>query len=638
VWSAPRGRSIASVHHHKPTGKRLALLSLGALGVVYGDIGTSPLYALRESLSVEHGIDVSRASVLGILSLILWSLLIVITVKYLLFVMRADQQGEGGILVLASLVTPKQEGSKTRRRTILILIGLFGTALLYGDGMITPAISVLSAVEGLEVATPSLGPYVLEITAVILVCLFMIQRRGTGSVGKMFAPVMILWFATLGVLGAIEIGARPDVLRAVNPAYALSFFADHGFKGFLVLGSVFLVVTGGEALYADMGHFGRRPIRLAWFCLVLPGLLLNYFGQGALVLGDPSTVENPFYLLAPHGLRIPLIVLATAATVIASQALISGAFSLAMQSVQLGYLPRLQISHTSAHERGQVYVPLINWSLMVACILLVFGFRSSTNLAAAYGVAVTMTMVITTILFYVVARDHWNWPRWAIGPLALVFFVVDASFLGANLFKIPKGGWFPLVAGAAVFAIMTTWKTGKKIVTERVRGADVPLDAFCQGIRKSQPTRVPGTAVYMYGRPFAAPPALVTNLRYNRVLHEHILLVTIVVEDTPRVHPRKALTIEHVGQGITQAILHVGFMQQPNVPKSLEADAAELRFHPLDSHYFLGRETILVTDRPGMASWREHLYALMARNARNAAAYFGIPADRAVEVGVQVEL
>jgi len=613
------------------------LLSLGALGVVYGDIGTSPLYALRESLHPSHGVDVTLASVLGILSLILWSLLIVITIKYLTFVMRADQQGEGGILVLAALVTPK-DGAVNRRRTVLILIGLFGTALLYGDGMITPAISVLSAVEGLEVSAPSLQPYVLEITVVILIGLFVLQRRGTGSVGKIFGPVMILWFIVIGALGVSAIAARPEVLKAVNPGYAISFFADHGFKGFLVLGSVFLVVTGGEALYADMGHFGRRPIRLAWFGLVLPGLLLNYFGQGALVIGDPKAIENPFYLLAPSALQWPLIILATTAAVIASQALISGAFSLAMQSVQLGYLPRLKIEHTSDRERGQVYVPAVNWTLMVACILLVFGFRSSTGLAAAYGVAVTATMVITTILFYVVARDHWHWPRWSIGPLALVFLTIDLGFLGANLFKIPKGGWFPLVAGAAVFAVMTTWKTGKRIVNERVRGGSVPLDAFCQSIEKSRPIRVPGTAVYLYGRPFTAPPALVTNLRYNRMLHEQILLVSIVVEDTPRVHPRRSLKIDHMGQGITQAVLHVGYMQQPNVPRALEADAAELRYHPLDSHYFLGRETIIITNRPGMAPWREHLYALMARNARNAAAFFGIPAERAVEVGIQVEL
>ncbi|HLA67424.1 MAG TPA: potassium transporter Kup [Acidimicrobiia bacterium] len=628
---------MSPIHPLKPTGKHLALLSLGALGVVYGDIGTSPLYALRESLHPSHGVDVTLASVLGILSLILWSLLIVITIKYLTFVMRADQQGEGGILVLAALVTPK-DGAVNRRRTVLILIGLFGTALLYGDGMITPAISVLSAVEGLEVSAPSLQPYVLEITVVILIGLFVLQRRGTGSVGKIFGPVMILWFIVIGALGVSAIAARPEVLKAVNPGYAISFFADHGFKGFLVLGSVFLVVTGGEALYADMGHFGRRPIRLAWFGLVLPGLLLNYFGQGALVIGDPKAIENPFYLLAPSALQWPLIILATTAAVIASQALISGAFSLAMQSVQLGYLPRLKIEHTSDRERGQVYVPAVNWTLMVACILLVFGFRSSTGLAAAYGVAVTATMVITTILFYVVARDHWHWPRWSIGPLALVFLTIDLGFLGANLFKIPKGGWFPLVAGAAVFAVMTTWKTGKRIVNERVRGGSVPLDAFCQSIEKSRPIRVPGTAVYLYGRPFTAPPALVTNLRYNRMLHEQILLVSIVVEDTPRVHPRRSLKIDHMGQGITQAVLHVGYMQQPNVPRALEADAAELRYHPLDSHYFLGRETIIITNRPGMAPWREHLYALMARNARNAAAFFGIPAERAVEVGIQVEL
>jgi KUP system potassium uptake protein len=602
---------------------------------VYGDIGTSPLYALRESFHPDHGVVVDERALLGVLSLIFWSLVIVISIKYLLFVLRADQQGEGGILVLTALISTK---SPARRRRFMILVGLFGTALLYGDGMITPAISVLSAVEGLEIAAPSLEPYVLWIAAVILVALFVLQQRGTAAVGRLFGPVMVVWFAVIGLLGLLSIFDHPDVLRALSPAYALAFFGDHGFSGFLVLGSVFLVVTGGEALYADMGHFGRRPIRLAWFGLVLPALLLNYLGQGALVLDDPAAVENPFYLLAPDSLQIPLILLATMAAVIASQALISGAFSLAMQSSLLGYLPRLRVQHTSALARGQVYVPTINWALMAACLTLVFGFGSSSNLAAAYGVAVTATMAITTMLFAVVARDKWNWPRWGVAAMTLMFLTIDVAFLGANLFKIPAGGWFPLVVAAVVFTAMTTWKTGKRLVGERLREGDIPLQAFVDSLEAHPPRRVPGTAVYLYRRPFSAPPILITNLRLHGVLHEHVILLNVEVEDVPRVHPRKALEVHHLGRGITQAILHVGYQQQPDVPRALEADATELRYHPLDSYYFLGRDTILVTGRPGMAPWRERMFAVMSRNTRNAASHFGIPAARAVEVGLQVEL
>ncbi len=605
------------------------------MGIVYGDIGTSPLYALRESFHPDHGVPVSEAALLGVLSLIFWSLVIVISIKYLLFVLRADQQGEGGILVLTSLLTIRNPGV---RRRVMILVGLFGTALLYGDGMITPAISVLSAVEGLEVAAPALEPYVLIIAATILVGLFAIQQRGTAAVGRIFGPVMVVWFVTLGLLGLFSVIDHPDVLRALGPGYAVSFFADNGFKGFLVLGSVFLVVTGGEALYADMGHFGRRPIRLAWFGMVLPALLLNYLGQGALVLDDPSAVESPFYLLAPAAMRVPLILLATMAAIIASQALISGAFSLAMQSSLLGYLPRLRVEHTSHLARGQVYVPTINWALMTACLALVFGFRSSSNLAAAYGVAVTATMAITTVLFAAVARERWKWPLPVVVVMAAAFLVVDIAFLGANLFKIPAGGWFPLVAAAVVFTLMTTWKTGKRLVGERLREGDIPLRAFVASLEAHPPRRVPGTAVYLYRRPFSAPPILITNLRLHGVLHEQVVILGVEVKDVPRVHPRKALEVHHMGHGITQAILHVGYQQQPDVPRALEADAAELRYHPLDSYYFLGRDTILVTGRPGMARWRERLFAVMSRNTRNAASYFGIPAARAVEVGLQVEL
>jgi KUP system potassium uptake protein len=449
---------------------------------------------------------------------------------------------------------------------------------------------------------------------------------------------MVAWFVVIGSLGLISILKHPDVLRALNPGYAVTFFADHGFNGFLVLGAVFLVVTGGEALYADMGHFGRRPIRVAWFGLVLPALLFNYLGQGALVLNDATAVESPFFLLAPEALRIPLIILATAAAVIASQALISGAFSLAMQSSLLGYLPRLRVEHTSDFARGQVYVPTINWALMAACLTLVFGFGSSSNLAAAYGVAVTATMAITTVLFAVVARSRWNWPQWRVVVMTTVFLTIDVAFLGANVFKIPAGGWFPLVAAAIVFTVMTTWKTGKRLVGERLREGDIPLRAFVESLEARPPRRVPGTAVYLYRRPFSAPPILITNLRLHGVLHEQVILLNIEVEDVPRIHPSKALEVHHLGHGITQAILHVGYQQQPDVPKALEADATELRYHPLASYYFLGRDTILVTDRPGMAKWRERLFAVMSRNTRNAATYFGIPPTRAVEVGLQVEL
>jgi len=619
-----------------PRGRRLAGLSLAALGVVYGDIGTSPLYALRESLDPDHGVGVTDQAVLGILSLILWSLLVVISFKYLVLVMRADHQGEGGILVLTALL--RDPASRGRLTAAAILVGLFGTALLYGDGMITPAISVLSAVEGLEVTVPSMGPYVLVITAAILVGLFVAQRQGTERVGRVFGPVMVVWFATLGVLGAVEISRHPAVLQAIDPRHAIRFFSDHGFGAFLVLGSVFLVVTGGEALYADMGHFGRRPIRLAWFSLVLPGLVLNYFGQGALVIADHSAVDSPFYLLAPSSLRIPLLVLATAATVIASQALISGAFSLAMQSVQLGYLPRLRIEHTSPQQRGQVYVPAVNWILMIASITLVFSFRSSGGLAAAYGVAVTMTMLITTVLFASVARRRWRWPRWWLALLIPPLLAVDLAFLGANILKIPDGGWVPLLVGLAVLAVMTTWHTGKTIINRRLREGEIPLEQFVDGLSPGKIARVSGTAVYLYAKPYAVPPILLANMRYHGVLHQRTILVAVQVEDRPRVHPRRRLEIHHVGNGITQVILHAGFMENPSVLAALEADAMELGFHPLESYYFLGRETILVTDAPGMARWREHLYTVLARNSRAAAPHFGIPAERVVEVGLQVEL
>ena len=616
----------------------LGTLSLAALGVVYGDIGTSPLYAMRESLEGHgHVLDVSEANVLGLLSLIFWSLIVVITVKYLVFVMRADNQGEGGILALTALVTPDGH-RRSRIRFTLIVVGLFGTALLYGDGMITPAISVLSAVEGTEVATDALDGWVIPISCAILVGLFVAQHRGTASIGKVFGPVMVVWFSTLGVLGLVHIADEPSVLRALVPTHAVEFFLDNGFKGFLALGSVFLVVTGGEALYADMGHFGTRPIKLGWFGIVLPGLVLNYFGQGALLLGEPDAIENPFYRLVPESFVLPLVVLATMATVIASQALISGAFSLTMQAVQLGYAPRFRIVHTSDRAVGQIYIPAVNWVLMVACLGLVVGFRSSTALAAAYGVAVTMTMVITTVLFAVVAAERFGWPMPMIGALAGTFLLVDLAFFGANVFKIPDGGWFPLVVGAVVLTLLTTWRTGRSIVNERISKARIALEDFMAGLDE-EPIRVPGTAVFLFSVPHAAPPALIANHRHNHVLHEQVVVAAIETAEVPRVPPAERATVHDHGEGIASVVLRYGFMEEPDVCTGLqEGAAADLGIDPDTVDFFLGSEQLIVTSRAGMARWREHLFAFMSRNATTAANYFGLPPERTTIVGMRVEL
>ena len=615
----------------------LATLGLAALGIVYGDIGTSPLYAMREAFLEEHGVAVEPTAVLGVLSLIFWSLILVISIKYLVFILRADNRGEGGILALTALITPAH--AMRRGRWGLIALGLFGTALLYGDGMITPAISVLSAVEGLEVITPRLEPFVIPITIGILAGLFMIQRHGTAGVGRIFGPVTLVWFGTLAVLGVSQIVQEPGVLRAASPHHAAIFFFDHGWNGFLVLGSVFLVVTGGEALYADMGHFGRRPIRLAWFIIVLPALLLNYFGQGALLIRDASAVENPFYRMAPDWALLPLVGIATAATVIASQALISGAFSLTLQAVQLGYSPRVQIEHTSALQRGQIYIPSVNWALMIACIGLVLGFRSSSNLAAAYGVAVTTTMTITTLLFFFVARERWAWSRWRAGVVAGGFLLIDLAFLSANLPKIPHGGWFPLVVGILIFTLLTTWKRGRVVLTKRMRGRTLPLNSFLESVMAHPPHRVPGTAVFMYSSSTGTPPALLHNMKHNKVLHEHVVFLTVRTEEIPSVPETERSSVENLGHAVWQVILRYGFMEDVDIPVALRAiEQPGLAFPPMETTYFLGRETLIATKRPGMAVWREHLFALMARNARSATAYFKLPPNRVVELGTQVEL
>ena len=633
---ADRGHGAAHGHDAQPSGRYLAVLSLTALGVVYGDIGTSPLYAIRESFLPQHGVAVTPSSILGVLSLIFWSLVLVISVKYLIFVLRADNRGEGGILALTSLVTPVS--ALRRGRWTLIIIGLFGTALLYGDGMITPAVSVLSAVEGLEVITPALSRFVEPITIIILAGLFLIQRRGTGGVGRIFGPVTLVWFGTLTALGLSQIVREPQVFGAVSPHHAVVFFLNHGWHGFLVLGSVFLVVTGGEALYADMGHFGRRPIRLAWFAVVLPSLLINYFGQGALLLRDPSAVVNPFFRMAPAWALIPVVIIATVATVIASQALISGAFSLTLQAVQLGYSPRVQIDHTSAREMGQIYIPAINWALMLACIGLVIGFRSSSNLAAAYGVAVTTTMVITTILFYFVETERWGWSKWVAIPLTLFFLMFDLAFWGANLLKIPHGGWFPLVIGAVVFTLLTTWKRGRLILSKRMRERTLPRDLFLESIREHPPTRVRGTAVFMYGAG-GTPPALLHNLKHNKVLHDRVVFLAVITEEVPAVPQAERLSVETLGDGFFHMELHYGFMEDADVPAALATVRHEgLTFPRMETTYFLGRETLIATRRRGMALWREHLFALMSRNARSATSFFRLPPNRVVELGAQIEL
>ena len=569
------------------------------------------------------------------LSLIIYSLLVVISIKYIAIVMRADNQGEGGILALTALL-PQREG---RKWSALILLGIFGAALLYGDGMITPAITVLGAVEGLKVTTPLFDPYVVPVAVAILVAVFAIQQHGTDRVGRMFGPIMVAWFVVIGVLGATWLVKHPVVLTAVDPRHAADFFREHEWHGFAVLGAVFLVVTGGEALYADMGHFGKRPIRIAWFALVLPALLLNYFGQSALLLENPAAAEQPFFLLAPGWALVPLVVLATAAAIIASQALISGAFSLTQQAIQLGYSPRLDIEHTSHHEMGQVYVPQVNWALMLCTILIVIGFGSSTALAAAYGIAVTLTMVITAILLQVVATERWGWHPALAYLVTGLFLVIDLAFFGANVLKITHGGWLPLVIGGVLFTLMTTWKTGRQIVAARLTARAIPIEEFLTSVNSTVPARVPGTAVFMTAQPKGTPPALAHNVRYNKVLHEHVVTLMITTQPVPHVPPDDQVTVRPLGQGVFDVRVRYGFMEDPNVPEALvRACEHGLELDEDDVTYFLGRETLLVTKSPGMAMWRERLFVLMARNAVRAPTFFRLPPERVVELGVQVEL
>jgi KUP system potassium uptake protein len=617
---------------------------LTALGVVYGDIGTSPLYAMRECFFGSHAVPPTHENVLGVLSLIIYALLLVISIKYVAIVMRADNQGEGGILALTALIPGRggtAGGGSSRLavgRPLLIALGIFGTALLYGDGMITPAISVLGAIEGLEVVTPLLEPYVVPITVVILVLLFAIQKFGTHRVGGLFGPIVIIWFFTIAALGVRWIAQAPAVLGAIDPRHAFTFFARNGFTGFAVLGAVFLVVTGGEALYADMGHFGKHPIRLAWFGLVLPALVLNYLGQGALLLLSPD-VTHPFFQLAPAWALLPLVVIASAAAVIASQALISGAFSITRQAIQLGLAPRLDVEHTSAREMGQIYVPQVNWALMAATVLIVIGFGSSGALAAAYGIAVTLTMMITVLLLYVVATERWRWPRLAVLAPTIVFLTIDTAFFGANALKVLQGGWVTLAVALLLFTLMTTWRTGRRLVAERLTARAIPLADFIARIDAVPPVRVPGTAVFMTAQATGTPAALAHNLRYNKVLHDHVIVLSVATAQKPHVAAEERLSVDSLPHHLFNVRLQYGFMEDPNVPEALLlARDRGLPIDPDDVTYFLGRETIIVTRRAGMATWREKLFVLMARNAVRATAFFRLPPERVVELGVQVEM
>ncbi|MBS1130839.1 MAG: potassium transporter [Proteobacteria bacterium] len=625
--------------HKEQDKKRLATLTLAALGVVYGDIGTSPLYSIKEVFGgAHHPVPITPDNVLGILSLFFWSLIIVVTLKYVSFIMRANNRGEGGIIALMTLAMHKGVAGSWQQK-MLVLLGLFGAALFYGDGIITPAISVLSAVEGLEILTPAFKPYILPITLITLVGLFIFQRRGTASVGALFGPVMVIWFAVIAALGAAAIFENPAVLAAVNPVHAFHFLTGNSLLGFFALGAVVLCITGGEALYADMGHFGAKPIQYAWLGYVLPALLLNYFGQGALLLADPSSVENPFYLLAPEWGRYPLVALATVATVIASQAVISGAFSITQQAIQLGYTPRLEIQHTSDEEIGQIYLPAINWMMLIAIIALVIEFGSSSNLAAAYGIAVTGTMLITNILAIAVAVRLWNWSPARAMLGALPFICIDLGFFLANSVKIADGGWFPLAFGLAVFILLTTWKRGRELLGLRLSADAMQLKAFVVDIAGSGIGRVPGTAIFMTPDPELVPHAMLHSLKHYKALHEQVVVMSVKVFDVPYVPDVDRVEVHRLSNNFSQVVVQYGFKDDPDIPAALAlCGEAGLAIEPMDTSFFLGRETLIPKLGSEMAYWRELLFVAMFRNAGSATAFFKIPSNRVVELGSQVVL
>jgi KUP system potassium uptake protein len=611
-----------------------------AVGVVYGDIGTSPLYAIRECFKEEHGLIANHENVMGVLSLILWALIVVVSIKYVVFIMRADNRGEGGELALLALILQTQQRqTDNARRFIIISLGLTGAALLYGDGVITPAMSVLGATEGLNVIAPQFHIFVVPATIVILLSLFLVQKKGTAKVGRVFGPVMVLWFITIAILGIMEIARSPHILLAINPWHGAMFFVRNGFAGFVILGAVVLAVTGAEALYADMGHFGKKPIRVAWFALVLPALMLNYFGQAALDLREPAAAANPFYLLAPRILLYPMVALATAAAVIASQALISGAFSITQQCIQLGYCPRMSIIHTSETEHGQIYIPEVNRALMIGCLTVVIGFRSTSALGAAYGIAVTGSMAISTILFSTLARTRWEWSWPKVLGLATLFLIVDLSFFGSNALKIVHGGWVPLAIAISVFTLMTTWNSGRRIVQSLLARGSLPIDLFMADVAKRKPFRAPGTAVFMTSNPEGAPLVLLHHLRHNKTLLQNVVLLSILATNVPTVPDEERLTVTDLGEGFWRVIAKFGFMEKANVPQILaRCRSMGVVADRRDTTYFLGRERLLPTGRSSLARWRKKLYIFMSRNSRTATEYFAIPPNRVVELGAQLEM
>ncbi len=631
----PLSHDMHDTHGHPKAG--LTSLALGAVGVVYGDIGTSPLYSMKEIFVGHHPLAVDPLHIYGVLSLIFWSLIVIVTVKYVLLILRADNKGEGGSLALLALIQRRTGGG--RWTAGLVMLGVLATALFFGDCMITPAISVLSAIEGLSVVEPSFTPFVLPISVGILIGLFILQSRGTALIGRFFGPIMLVYFFTIGVLGIISIVHSPQILWALNPEWAVRFFMHDHMLAFLALGSVVLAVTGAEALYADMGHFGRRPIAAAWLWLVFPMLMLNYMGQGALLMREPGSAQNPFFLMAPDEWRLPLVIVATLATVIASQAVITGAFSVVQQAVQLGLMPRVRIEHTSASAAGQIYVPSVNWALMVMVMLLVLMFGQSSNLAAAYGIAVTGTMFISTCMLAVLVFRVWNWPKLLAGVFIAIFLLVDGVYFASNLTKVPDGGWFPLLVGFIAFTMLTTWARGRQLMIARMREAAMPIKVFVKSAANSA-TRVPGTAVFMTSAADGVPHALLHNLKHNKVLHERVLLLTVKIEDVPYVDlARRTSSLEDLGQGFYRLILRYGFMQDPDVPAAL-ADTTQCgpQFKMMDTSFFLARQTLIASSRPGMAIWREKLFAWMLRNAESAMEFFKLPTNRVVELGSQVEI
>ncbi|TPB55674.1 potassium transporter Kup [Burkholderia pseudomallei] len=630
---------MTDTNHSSMRQHSLQSLAIAAIGVVFGDIGTSPLYSLKEAFSPAHGIPLTPSAILGVISLLFWAIILVVGIKYVLFVMRADNNGEGGVLALMAL-SLRPLNPKSRITGLMMALGIFGACMFYGDAVITPAISVMSAVEVLEVATPQLSHLVLPITIVILIALFWIQRHGTATVGKLFGPIMVLWFVTIAVLGIYHIARAPMIVSAINPYYAFSFMSEHVLLAYVVLGSVVLVLTGAEALYADMGHFGAKPIRLAAYVLVMPSLVLNYFGQGALLLLDPKAIENPFFLLAPQWAALPLVVLSTVATVIASQAVISGAYSLTSQAIQLGYVPRMKILHTSELAIGQIYVPVVNWLLLFVILCIVIGFKSSDNLAAAYGIAVTATMVITTILAAVVMVKVWNWNKLLVAMIIGVFLVIDLGFFGANLLKVEQGGWLPLGIGALLFFLLMTWYKGRHIVKERTAADGIPLAPFLQGLLAHPPHRVSGTAIYLTGNDTLVPVSLLHNLKHNKVLHERTIFMTFVTRDIPYVKDHERVTVHDAGEGLYIVKAEYGFNETPDVKAVLEEVARQrgMTFELMDTSFFLARETVVPTHLPGMSIWRERVFAWMHQNAAKPTDFFAIPANRVVELGTKIEI